>query len=1230
MHRTSACPQREALQAFQFGSLPEPAAADLERHLLGCDACLQQLRALDEGPWPDLVRGQASLPDLPADVYALADDLIRSLKGLVPTAASGRADTEPTAGEPSAGPPPEGRPDFLAPPQGPDELGRLAHYRVLRKLGAGGMGVVYLAEDTRLGRRVAVKVVRPELAGFGGARKRFLREACLAASLDHDHVVTVHHVGEERGAPFLVMPLLRGESLEARLAREGALPPAEVVRVGREAAEGLAAAHAAGLVHRDIKPANIWLEERGGGPPRVKILDFGLARAADESASLAPPGLVVGTPAFMAPEQARGEDVDPRCDLFSLGCVLYRAATGRPPFRARSVAEAAGAGEPPPPDGVNPAVPAALSRIIMQLLARDPAGRPPSARAVADALRAVEGPAALRGVRRRRVLWGAAAAALLALSAFAGYRLATPRGTLLVQTDDPNVEVIVRRGATVVHDRTTQRRFELRPGDYEIEVRELPDGVKLFTKAFTLTRNGKVIVDVRWERAQANLPDRALHAAVPLSGRLEAGRDFERRLYSTTVPSRPVDVPANDAPALLPGRPLMPQALVLRPARVEGLERWTVALRAGRLLDGQGRAAYSPDGKRLAVACRDFFVRVLDAETGEVQRLLPTDGLRRDSGDIVAAVAWSPDGRYLADCSRRRTRVWDAATWQLRRADDVGGATLAWSPAGKYLSFVAGGLAVLDLATGERVVQLPGEHVYAAAWSPDGAKLAFGDTKGALYVWQPGRGKTEPGQLERFPLAADWVSHLAWSPAGDKLAAGLAGGGVLLWDVASQKVSRKLERSSRPVWSPDGARLATTTDGGVRVWDVKGGGRAEVEFPIDARGLDDLLWSPDGRTLAAVDRHGVLRWWDRAKRAFVRETRPPAARDCRLAAAPDGRTLALAAADEGGVVRLWRADTGEPAHALAGHAGAVHALAFSPDGAWLASAGADGTVRLWRAEDGAAVRSLPGHGGGAADVAWSPDGARLATASSDGTARVWDARTGEPRRGWTCEGGVFKVAWLPDGSRVLASTRSRTGVSAWEAATGKPAWALPEAYLLAASPDGRAVATSDGLRSQVRDSGTGEPRPGHVPAVLEARLDARWDLLWPPGGRTWVIPSPNNRTLTLHDVESGKPLHVLSTPCERVALAAGGRTLFEVTDDGRVGAWDLAAAARTGGALQLLAGGRGLVVGPEGHCRAPAGGGEVVYVALTAAGRLEQFTPEGFARAYGWKNDPARARLLGE
>lgn len=239
--------------------------------------------------------------------------------------------------------------------------------------------------DAALHRYVAVKLLSPRLANSGAARRRFSREAQAAAAVVHENVMAIHAVAETQGLPYLVMPYSRGPSLEKRLRSGGPLALEEILRVGMQVAAGLSAAHAQGLVHRDIKPANILLEE---GVARVKITDFGLARAADD-ASLTRSGVIAGTPQYMSPEQARGEPVDRRTDLFSLGSVLYAACAGRSPFRAetsygvlRHICESdAGSIRE-----INSAVPGWLERLIARLLAKDPAQRYGTAAEVAALL----------------------------------------------------------------------------------------------------------------------------------------------------------------------------------------------------------------------------------------------------------------------------------------------------------------------------------------------------------------------------------------------------------------------------------------------------------------------------------------------------------------------------------------------------------------------------------------------------------------------------------------------------------------------------------------------------------------------------------------------------------------------------------------------------------------------------------------------------------------------------
>ena len=285
--------------------------------------------------------------------------------------------------------------DFLGPPQAPGEIGRLAHYAVLKLLGKGGMGLVFMAKDTRLDRIVALKVMLPSIAKKAIARDRFIREARATAAIEHDNIVTIYEVNEDKHGdqvvPYLVMQLLKGVSLEDWL-KAGKKPNVpQIMRIGKEIAKALAAAHACKLIHRDIKPSNIWLDQATKG--RVKILDFGLARPTNEETHLTQEGMILGSPAYMSPEQARGQNVDERCDLFSLGCVLYRLCAGRLPFAgkdAMSMLLAITSEEPAALAKLNDDLPPSLADLVHQLLAKKPEDRPASAQAVVQAIQNLE------------------------------------------------------------------------------------------------------------------------------------------------------------------------------------------------------------------------------------------------------------------------------------------------------------------------------------------------------------------------------------------------------------------------------------------------------------------------------------------------------------------------------------------------------------------------------------------------------------------------------------------------------------------------------------------------------------------------------------------------------------------------------------------------------------------------------------------------------------------------
>ena len=310
------CPSEKQLRQLIDGAIADAEAIVLEQHLDRCSTCQQTVKQMTQDGtfWNSVAASLAESSTGGPELNRVIDDLQQQSP----------EDAE-LMGEAI-----ELKMSNVEPPTEPGTIGRLKHYDILRVAGRGGMGIVLKAFDRSLRRIVAIKLLAPHLAGNGQARQRFIREGRAAAAITHQHVITIHAV--EESPPFLVMQYVQGETLEGRIHRNGAMDVKDAIRVAMQIAQGLAAAHAQGVVHRDIKPANILLEN---GIARVRITDFGLARAIDD-ASLTQSGVIAGTPQYMAPEQASGDAIDERADLFSLGSVLYTMLAGHAPFRANT------------------------------------------------------------------------------------------------------------------------------------------------------------------------------------------------------------------------------------------------------------------------------------------------------------------------------------------------------------------------------------------------------------------------------------------------------------------------------------------------------------------------------------------------------------------------------------------------------------------------------------------------------------------------------------------------------------------------------------------------------------------------------------------------------------------------------------------------------------------------------------------------------------------------------
>ncbi|MCO8121335.1 protein kinase [Stieleria sp. TO1_6] len=415
-------------------------------------------------------------------------------------------------------------------------LGRFARYEIMEILGRGGMGVVMRGYDTSLNRHSAIKVLAPELASSAAARKRFSREAKSAAAVVHPHVVPIQTVDEHHGIPYLVMPVVEGKSVDARVRDSGPLSVIETVRIAAQIAEGLAAAHDQGLVHRDIKPANVLLEN---GVERVQITDFGLARAVDD-ASMTRSGVIAGTPQYMSPEQAHGDAIDHRSDLFSLGSLIYFMLTGRSPFRAETtmgVLNRIVNDQPRSLQSVNAEVPEWLERIVTKLLSKSPDDRYQTAAEVAAVFQdwhahlqqpdgvnrpalPAELPAAFvagstnhsvsmatdNGSGIGRLPRWLVATAVLALFAFAGavVYLETSKGTLRIESNaDNQVPIVIRQNGKVVDELTVSQAgatARLRAGEYSIELNAEDASIKLDHNQVTIEAGGQWVARIEMKR----------------------------------------------------------------------------------------------------------------------------------------------------------------------------------------------------------------------------------------------------------------------------------------------------------------------------------------------------------------------------------------------------------------------------------------------------------------------------------------------------------------------------------------------------------------------------------------------------------------------------------------------------------------------------------------------------------------------------------------------------------
>jgi serine/threonine protein kinase/Tol biopolymer transport system component len=899
----------------------------------------------------------------------------------------------------------------------------LGPYEILTPLGSGGMGEVYRARDRRLDRHVAIKVLPADLTGSPQALERFQREARAASALNHPNICTIHDVGETSDRrQFLVMELLEGETLHDRLLR-GALDVAQLLDLGLSLVDALAAAHEAGIVHRDIKPANIFLVRRAAGSVVPKILDFGLAKVTAGTAAaaataletragsmLTDPGSTVGTVAYMSPEQLRGDDLDPRTDLFSLGLVLYEMATGRPAFSGATKAVIAAAildQEPVPPRQLRPDIPARLEDIVLKALEKDRDVRYQTASDLRADLRRVK-----RELESRHGHTTAPAPDAGTVSAVkpapTQTSSATPLAQVKVESSDAQVvAALVKRhrgglalaAGVVAIALLAVGYYALRQqGDSPPAPAAAPDSTSFRDAAITqLTTSGNAAVP-------AISPDGKVVAYIQRDG---SGTSLWIRQTAT---ASNVPIVAAQPGVELHGATVTPDSSFVDFLRTEGKNPrslWRVPFLGGsprKLVDNvSSLPGWSPDGRQMAFVRGTSTLVVADAEGGQ-ERVVHTAvaPTRRFNPNAFLRPAWSPDGRVIALVAfdnqgggvRGLIAFVNATDGSMQTADVTGIWGLSWLDSSSLVLSRAGGAGLpvqlwrLSYPQWEQSRLTNDLSSYrGVSMTPDRQALVTARTDTEVRIWisdGAARDGVELAPMQAGPVL-EWYG-LAW--AADRLVYPTFSSGRQVLSSVAPDGATSNDVGLATMW------LAATSDGRTLVfasqeysalgtlWRADADGRRPIQLVPDNSSYPVI--TPDDRTVlySSDTRTGTRSLWQvpiDGGTPTQLVTGPLA--NTGLDISPDGKSIVFISVEDPNRPAIVICDLPSCTARRTLPAPAVTRLRWTPDGHGVAYAGPGSN--LWVLPlDGTPARQLTRFSDGRAivDFAWSRDGQQLAVA----------------------------------------------------------------------------------------------------------------------------------------------------------------------------------------------------------------------------------------------------------